>query len=600
MLLVKLLLCTCLLDAPAMDKEEVAVILDQIGTLLEIQGENPFRCLAYHNAARAIEQMETNLAQVVAEGKLAEIRGIGTTLQEKITTLVNSGRLPFYDDLLAKTPAGLLQLLRLPSLGPKKVKALYDQLGIDDLDKLRLACEAGQVASLKGFGAKTQQKILEGIGFLGQVGDRVRIDEAMPLGLSLLEEIRGMPGVIRAELCGSLRRRKEVIRDLDLLASSDQPDPLMERFVTLPGVSQVVARGETKSSVIVSRPVAGQKVTLQADLRVVSDQQFPFALHYFTGSKEHNVAIRARAQQYGLKLNEYELAGSRRSVACADEAELFRALDLDYIAPELREHTGEIEAAAEHRLPDLVDAEQIQGVFHCHTTWSDGSASLEEMAQEARRLGLKYLGIADHSQSLTVANGLAPARVRKQQAEIDALNARLKGITLFKGTECDILADGSLDYKDDLLATFDYVVASVHSHFNQSEKEMTARIVRAISNPCVTMLGHATGRLLLRREGYRVDLEAVLKAAAEHGTLVEINAHPARLDIDWIHCKRAQALGVQLVINPDAHSTGELGLYRYGVDVARRGWLEKKDVFNTKSKVQVVQALQARRARLAK
>lgn len=579
-----------------MDKEQIAAILDEIGTLLEVQGENPFRCNAYHNAARAIQQTEENLNDLAAAGRLASIQGVGKTLEDKITALLTTGHLPFYDDLKAKTPPGLLEMLRLQGLGPKKVKALYDQLGIDDLEKLKSACQAGQVAALKGFGAKTQQKILEGLDFLGKTGQRVRIDQALRVAESLIEGLRECPGIIRLELCGSLRRRKETINDIDLLISSANPGPIMERFVTLPGVTQVVARGDTKSSVMVDRGLhEGRHQLMNADLRIVTDEQFPFALHYFTGSKEHNIAVRARAQQYGLKLNEYELAGPKKHIACKDEADIFKALDLDYIPPEMREQTGELEAAAEHHLPQLIEADDLRGTFHCHTDWSDGGATLEEMAAAARQLGLKYLGIADHSQSLTVARGLTPERVRRQQKEIDALNGRLKGIKLFKGTECDILADGSLDFDDELLASFDYVVASVHSHFQQPQEEMTARVIRAIRHPRVTMLGHATGRLLLRRDGYKVDLEAVLQAAAQHGTLIEINAHPMRLDLDWIHCKRAKALGVKLVINPDAHNTGDVAYLRYGVDVARRGWLEKADVFNTLTTAQVTKALANKR-----
>jgi DNA polymerase (family 10) len=579
-----------------MDKEQVAAILDEIGTLYELQGENPFKCNAYHNAARTIQQMEGNLAEVIAAGKLGDVPGIGEGMREKITTLVTTGKLPYYEELRAKVPDGLFEMLRVQGLGPKKVKALYDQLGVDSLDKLKAACAEGSVAKLKGFGAKTQQKIVEGIEFLGQMGQRVRLDQALPLALDLIEGLRSCAGVHRIELCGSLRRRRETIKDIDILVSSKQAKTIMDCFVSLPGVVQVLGHGETKSSVIVS---AGEghdhKVVMNADLRVVDDKEFPFALMYFTGSKEHNVALRGRAIEYGLKLNEYELAGEKRGVACKDEADIYRALDLDYIPPELREDTGEIDAAAEHRLPQLIEADDIQGTFHCHTNWSDGASTLEEMADAARRLGLKYLGLGDHSQSLTVANGLSPERVRQQQADIDALGKRLKGIKLFKGIECDILADGKLDYDDKTLASFDYVVASVHSHMNQTEAEMTARIIKAISHPRVTMLGHATGRLLLRRDGYHVDLEAVLKAAAKHGTMVEINAHPMRLDLDWIHCKRAKALGVTLVINPDAHSTGDLGYVPYGVDVARRGWLEKADVFNTKTATQVAKALEARK-----
>jgi DNA polymerase (family 10) len=442
---------------------------------------------------------------------------------------------------------------------------------------------------MKGMGAKTQQKILEGIQSLRQMGERVRIDQALAMANRLIDGLRTAPAIIRMELCGSLRRRRETIRDIDILISSKAPGPIMDRFVSLPGVAQVIGHGPTKSSVIVQ---GDGRLLMNADLRIVSDEQFPFALHYFTGSKEHNIAIRQRAQHYGLKLNEYELVGPDRRISCRDEADIFRALDLAYIPPEMRENTGEIDAAAGGKLPNLVEADDIQGVFHNHTTYSDGHNSVEEMALAAQALGLKYLGLADHSQSLTVANGLSPERVRQQQVEIDKTNKKLKGFRIFKGTECDILADGRLDYDDDLLATCDYVVASVHSHFKQSREEMTARIIKAIRNPQVTMLGHATGRLLMRREGYQVDLEAVLQAAAESGTMIEINANPYRLDLDWIHCKRAKALGVKIVINPDAHSTDELALYRYGVDVARRGWLERGDVFNTKSLADVTKALQ--------
>jgi DNA polymerase (family 10) len=576
----------------AMDKAEVAAVLDEIGTLLELQGENPFRSNAYHNAARTISQLETNLEDVVAAGKLTEIQGIGETLRDKITTLVQTGKLPFYEDLRKKTPAGLVAMLRLPGVGPKKVKALYDQLGIDSLDKLKAACEAGEVAALKGFGAKTQQKILDGIAFLDQMGERVRLDQALPLAQTILEALRKLPGVKRIELCGSVRRRKETIKDIDLLISAADAGPIMETFVNLPQVQQIIGHGETKSSIVVAAfDDQNKRFLMNADLRVVKDDQFPFALHYFTGSKEHNIALRQRAIQRGLKLNEYELAGPKKSVHCKEEADLFRALDLDYIEPELREMTGEVEASEKHQLPELVQMSDLKGAFHCHTNWSDGGATLEEMCQAAKRLGWKYFGIADHSQSLTVANGLSPERVRKQHAEIDALQAKLTGIKLFKGTECDILPDGKLDYADDILATFDYVVASVHTHFGQTQEEMTARIVKALSNPHVTMLGHATGRLLLRREAYKVDLEAVLQAAAKHGKMIEINAHPMRLDLDWIHCKRARALGVKLVINPDAHSTGDLEYLPYGISVARRGWLTKDDVFNSQTAGQVTKAL---------
>jgi DNA polymerase (family 10) len=583
-----------------MDKDQVAAILAEIGTLLELQGESSFRSNAYHNGARAIQQLAEDLGEVVRSGRLTSIPGIGETLRDKITTLVTTGKLPFYDDLKSKIPPGLVEMLRIPGMGPKKVKAVHDQLGIDTLDKLRAACESGEIATLKGFGTKTQQKILEGIAFLAEVGNRVRIDQALFVASGLVEGLRELPGVIRMEVCGSIRRRKETINDIDILVSSNDAGPIMEHFVKLPGVIQVAGQGATRSSVVVQRVTAsGMRITMNADLRVVSDEQYPFALAYFTGSKQHNIAMRSRAQQYGLKLNEYELAGPDRSVACKDEADIFRALDLDYIPPEMREDTGEMDAATKHNLPHLLEPDDIQGLFHNHTVASDGAATLEEMAQAAKAMGLKYLGIADHSRSLTIANGLSPERLRTQIAEIDALQQRIKGLKIFKGTECDILDDGSLDYDDDLLDELDYVVASAHSmtSWGMNREQMTERIVRAIRNPRVTMLGHATGRLLLKRNGYQVDLEAVLQAAAECGTLIEINADPHRLDLDWVHCKRARAMGVMLVINPDAHSTGGLANYTFGVDVARRSWLEKKDVFNTRSAADVTKWLTERKAR---
>jgi DNA polymerase (family 10) len=579
-----------------MDKNQVAAIIDEIGTLLELQGENPFKCIAYHNAARAIEQLEGSLPDLISSGKLGEVRAIGEKIRDKIITLVNTGTLPYYEELRAKFPPGVFDMLRVQGLGPKKVKALFEELGVDDLDKLKAACEADRVAKLKGFGAKTQQKILEGIGFLAQMGQRVRIDQALPLAMQLLAGLRKCPGIVRMELCGSMRRRRETIKDIDILISSDKPKPIMECFTALPGVEQVTGHGETKSSVIVSDGGVGHnRILMNADLRVVSDKEFPFALMYFTGSKEHNIVLRGRAQEYGLKLNEYELSGKGKTIACKNEQDIYKALDLDFIPPEMREDTGEVDAAAKHKVPHLIEADDIQGTFHCHTTMSDGTGTLEQMVSMAHELGFKYYGIADHSQSLTVANGLTPARVKQQHAEIDALAKKVHGIKLFKGTECDILPDGTLDYEDEVLASFDYVVASVHTHFNLSEKDMTARIVRAVSHPRVTMLGHATGRLLLKRDGYKVDLEAVLQAAAKHGTMIEINAHPMRLDLDWVHCKRAKALGVKLVINPDAHSTEDLKYIPYGVDVARRGWLEKSDVFNTKTAAQVAKVFEARK-----
>jgi DNA polymerase (family 10) len=470
---------------------------------------------------------------------------------------------------------------------------------VTTLPELASACETGKVAALKGFGAKTQAKILEGIAFVTTSGQRVRLDQALFLATALLTRVRDFPGVSRAELAGSVRRRRETVKDIDIVATAESPTELIAAFVSWPGVRSIAGQGETKASVVLEaesstgRLSLGGRLTINADLRVVSPSQFPFALNYFTGSKEHNVLLRQRAQARGWRLNEYELEG--HTEICTDEADIYKALGLAYVEPEMREGTGEDSAAEAGKLPSLVKSSDIRGVFHNHTTASDGADTLEAMALAARELGLEYLGIGDHSQSLTVANGLTPDRVRQQWNEIDALNARLKGITLLKGTECDILPDGSLDFDDALLAGFDYVVASVHTHFGQTREEMTERICRALEHPMVTMLGHATGRLLLRRDAYAVDLEAVMKTAARTGTMIEINANPMRLDLDWVHCRRARELGVLLVINPDAHSREELAYFTHGVDVARRAWLTAAEVYNTKSVQEVLADLASRR-----
>ncbi len=570
-----------------MDNQQVAQALSEIGVLMELLGENSFRVSAYVNASRTISQLTEEIVSYVNKGTLAEIAGIGVTLQEKITTLVKTGKLEFLEDLKAKVPPGLIKMLAIQGLGPKKVKALYDLLQIDSLEKLKTSCDAGNVAALKGFGAKTQQKILEGIEFLGSVAGKVRIDEANAVASSLLNLLKDMKEVIKIEVCGSFRRRKEIVKDIDILVASKKPAPVMEKFVNAPGVVQILSHGDTKSSVLVETIVYGSRIKMQADLRVIQEEEFPFALAYFTGGKEHNVAMRSRAIEYGLKLNEYGLTGDKKNIKCKSEEDIYKALDLPYIPPELREDTGEINAALKGTLPELVQQEEIIGVFHNHTTYSDGANTLEEMALKAKSLGLKYLGFGDHSQSLTVANGLSPERVKNQIAEIDELNAKIKGFRIFKGIECDILADGSLDYDDEILALFDYVVGSVHTLFQMTRDEMTSRILKAMNHPALTMLGHPTGRLLLRREGYAVNQEAILQEAVKTKTLIEINAHPMRLDLDWIHCKRAKELGVKLVINPDAHSTADLEFYSYGVSVARRGWLEKKDIFNTLSTKEV-------------
>ncbi len=571
-----------------MDAHQVAQILDEMGTLLEVRGENPFRCRAYHNAADALRSLPGDLSDAVTSGELAKTPGIGEAMYEKIVRLATTGQLDAYDELRQAVPSGLVALLRVPGLGPKKIKTLHEDLKISSLEDLKQAATSGVIARQKGFGEKTAARILEGLAFLEKSGDRMLQSTALRLVTPLVAWLREAKGVTRAEACGSLRRRAETVGDLDLLFGSKDPEAILDAFAKLPRVETVLAQGPTKVSVRLREGV-------QCDVRGVLPEQFAFALNYFTGSKAHNIALRRRAQERSLKLTEYSLEGKKGVIACPDEAALYRALDLDYVEPELREDRGEIEAAEAHHLPELIERDDLTGTFHCHSDWSDGGATLGEMAEAARAMGFKYLGIADHSRSAAYARGLTIERVRAQWEAIYALNASFKGkFHVYKGTECDILPDGSLDFPDEVLAGFDYVVASVHSSFGLSKEAMTRRICRAAAHPRVTMLGHPTGRLLLAREGYAVDLDEVIKVAAQHGTMIEINANPHRLDLDAHYARRARDAGVTIVINPDAHSTGELALVDYGVAIARRAWLTKQDVLNTRRPAEIGRALQAK------
>jgi len=579
-----------------MTKEDVAAALQEIGILLELKGEPSFRTLSYHTAARALLEFEGDFPALVAAGRVSEIHGIGDVMRAKIETLVQTGQIPQLTALRAEIPPGIIQMLRIPGLGPKKVKALYDQLKIDSLDALQAACLDGRVSKIKGFGGKTQEKILEGLRFLSEVGHRVRIDEGYPVGVMLAERLSKSPGVTRTALAGSLRRRKEVAGNVNLLAAAAVPKAAVEAFVSQPEVMQVVGRTDSTAEVVVGMAVEGHRVVIPVDLRVVSNEAFPFALMHLTGSKEHNARLRKRTAERGMALTETELTADGNAMPCATEADIYANLELSFIPPELRENTGEIEAAERDELPRLVEPKDIRGVLHNHTTYSDGTATLEEMALASKALGFEYFGVGDHSQSLRVARGLSIQAVQNQHREIDALNQRLSGIRILKGVECDILEDGSLDYPDEVLKWFDYVVVSVHTLFGMPADKMTARVCKALAHPATTILGHATGRLLLRREGYKLDMEEVLRVAAENGKMIEINAQPTRLDIDWVAVRQAKAMGIPIVINPDAHSTGELALYEFGVDVARRGWLEKEDVFNTRPLSEVVREFERRHA----
>ncbi|HEY3663442.1 MAG TPA: DNA polymerase/3'-5' exonuclease PolX [Chthoniobacterales bacterium] len=585
---------------PEIKKEQIIDVLETIATLLELQEENPFKIRAYTNAARSIETWGGNLRELAEQDRLQEIPGVGQAIAGKISELVLTGESKFFDELRAKFPPGILELFGLPGLGAKKIKALYEKLQVGSIADLKKACAEGRVAELPGFGKTTQEKLALTITNRAKQTGSFRLGAVAAEAEQILDDLRQHPAAARVSTAGSYRRRKEIVRDLDFIVATKEPEEVTEFFVRHALVESVIARGATKTSV---RLHSG----IQADLRVVSTAEYPFALGYFTGSKEHNIVLRNRALQRGWTLNEYRLAPLESETkkkkpvlqipTVRDETELYRALDLDFIPPELRENSGEIEAAADGRLPRLLEPENLRGTFHCHTSASDGRNSLEEMAEAAQELGLQYLGIADHSRSSIQAGGLDRARLRTQVAAIRKLNKAFEGFRLFAGVECDILRDGSLDFDDETLGELDYVVASVHSAFQLPEAEMTKRIIRAISNPHVTFLAHPTGRLLLSRDSYAVDIPAILEAAAETGTWIEINAAPKRLDLDWRWWPLAKEKGVKCVINPDAHGVERLQELWFGVGVARKGWLTRDDVVNTLPLGKIERALAQKRNR---
>ncbi|MGD0338905.1 MAG: DNA polymerase/3'-5' exonuclease PolX [Bacteroidota bacterium] len=562
-----------------MNKKQVAEILDEIGTLLELKGENPFKARAYHNAARTISGLTKEIDVLITSGELATIKGIGEALTEKITELVAAGRLVYYEELKKSLPPGLVEMLGIPGLGPKRIKTLHDRLKISTIDELAAAAKEHRIASLDGFGEKIQLSILEGIEQLKKHAEAFLYPVARMEAEKIIVYLKKIGGIKRIEVAGSLRRKKEIIRDIDILVAARESDApkIMQAFVNYGEVDTVLAHGETKSSVRL-------KSGIQADVRIVSEKEFPFALQYFTGSKEHNVAMRSLAKKADIRMNEYGLfrGESKKSILCKSEEEVFEKLKLQYIPPELRENLGEVDAAARRAIPQLVEEDDIRGTLHVHTIYSDGVNTMVQMSAAAQAKGWEYLGIADHSVSAAYAQGLTIDRVKKQWKEIDELNSIFKKFVLLKGSEVDILADGSLDYPDRILESFDYVVVSVHSKFKMTEKDMTARIIKGLKNKYATILGHPTGRLLLSREPYPVNMIDIVNAASDYGKAIEINSHPMRLDLDWRLCRYAKEKHVPIVITPDAHSLEGLDDIAYGVGIARKGWLEKKDVANTK------------------
>jgi DNA polymerase (family 10) len=561
-----------------MDKHDLARIFNEIGLLLELGGNNPFKTRAYYNAARTLENLNDDLPTLIREQRLSDIPGFGEAIVKKITEGVTTGTIEYYEKLKAATPSGLLQFLRIPGLGPKKINQIYSVLGISSIDELEKACLANKLAGLAGFGVKTQEKILAGIQFVREHQGQYLWHEAWTIGLSIKNELAQNPAVIKIELAGSLRRFKEVVHDIDFIAATDTPGVVADSFVKLPQVDKITSRGDTKISVIL-------KSGIGADLRLVKPAEYAHALQHFTGGKEHNTALRHLAKEQGFKVNEYGLfpKGTAEPKYCRDEVEIYQTLGLKYIPPELREDQGEIQAAGLGKLPVLIEPQDLKGIFHIHTVYSDGVNTLREMVEACIERGFSYAGIADHSQIAAYAHGLSAKALEKQFNEIDVLNREYPHFKVFKGIEADILPSGELDYSPDVLARFDFVVGSIHSQFRMGKEEMTARILKALDSPYLTMLGHPTGRILLERIGYELDLERILAKAAEKRVAIEFNANPYRLDLDWRWCRKAKELGVLISINPDAHSIGELDLARSGVLVARKGWLEAKDVLNTRN-----------------
>lgn len=565
-----------------MNKKQVIDIFQEIAKLLKLQDENPFKVRSYEDAARALEGHPENLETLVESDSLQDIEGIGTALSEKIEELYETGELEYYENLRADVPEGLVRMLDVPGLGPKKIQSLHEELDITTLDELEEACESETVRELDGFGQKTEEKIRSGIENIRSFQNRFRINQAREGAQDLVSLIENHDAVDRSAVGGSLRRRNNTVGDVDILGSAPESsrEEIMKAFVNHPSVQEVIGQGSTKASVRVENG-------LQIDLRLVSDDAFPYALHYFTGSKEHNVAMRSLARDRNLILNEYGLfhEENEERIPAGSEEDLFNELGLSFIPPEQRENMGEIsQAQQENPFDELVTLEDIRGIFHAHTPWSDGRSSAKHLIQRCIENGYEYIGISDHSRTASYAGGLTIDELREQWDELEVLQNKYEEIDIYRGIESDILRDGSLDYPDDVLEEFDFVVASIHQQFQLPEDQQTERIQTAIRNPHTTFLGHPTGRRLLIRDGYDVDMEAILKTAGEEDTVVEINANPQRLDLDWKWAETARKYGVRTSINPDAHSINGLNDVRYGVGTARKGGWNQKQVVNTWSR----------------
>ncbi|CAM3608118.1 DNA polymerase/3'-5' exonuclease PolX [Corallococcus soli] len=573
------------------DKATVAQVLRDMSLLLQLQGETGFRVRAYDIAADRIANLPQDLGAIVTEGRLQDLQGIGPGLAEKLSELVKTGRMSAFEELKARFPAGLLELMKLPDVGPKKVAVLWKELQVGSVEDLERACQEGRVRELKGFGAKSETKLLDGIAVYRRAkGERKLLGDALPLAEQLLELIRAAPGVVRASLGGSVRRRAETVSDVDIIASAEEAGPVLDTLAQAPGVATVLGKGDSKCSV---RMTAGD---LQVDLRVLPDEDFATALHHFTGSKGHHIRLRNLGHEKGLKISEWGVhREDGTKVPVPDEATLYRLLGMQDVPPELREDSGEVEAARAGKLPeDLVTLEDVQGAVHAHSTWSDGRNSLEEMARAAQALGLKYLTITEHSEAAIHAGGLKVDDLKRQWEEIDRVNAAVPGVRLLKGIEVDILETGALDYADSVLEQLEVVIASIHVRHSMDEDQMTRRVLAALDNPHMHILGHPTGRLIQSREPYPLRMEEVLERAAERGVAVEVNGKPQRLDLKAEYVRQAVSRGVKLVASCDAHRQEDLRNLSYAVATARRGWARRKDILNTLPAASFLAALRER------
>lgn len=561
----------------AVHNQEVANTFLKLANLLEIEGDNPFRIRAYRNAARTISNLSLDLNDYLNKGKeLTDLPGIGEDLSEKIQIILKTGELPLLKKIEARTPAILNELMKIEGLGPKRVKLLYQKLGIKRIQDLKSAIEKGRLKQLPGFGEKIEQKIWNGLQHITEYSKRIKLAEAVPLVDALTRYLKKLATVKFIECAGSFRRRKETVGDLDFLVAAHNQEAIIQKFVTFEEVADVLSQGTTRASVHLHSGI-------QVDLRVIAPQEFSAALLYFTGSKEHNIALRKIALQKKLKLNEYGLFRGNERLPCSNEKAIYRALGLDYIEPELREDRGEIIAAKKHQLPSLIKLSDIRGDLHCHTHATDGNASLQQMIRAAQALGYEYIAITDHSQHLTVAHGLDKKAILAQIKSIDKLNSTLNDFRILKSMEIDILEDGTLDMPEEVLKELDLTVCSIHSKFNLSQKKQTERVLRAMDNPYFTILAHPTGRLINHREPYAIDVERIIRGAKERGCVLELNAQPDRLDLNDVYCKMAKEIGAKMVISSDAHSPEQFSVMQYGIYQARRGWLEKGDVLNTLS-----------------